>query len=124
MLHAPMKCNQNMSISSYSESYCFLLLYSYAIMIACWNSDPQERAKFASLTQQLSNLLEQEAGYLDLRPSLSWTTHRKPQQKACKAKPPVLQTNDEKLMKRKEECVEMKMKLKEGDEVNEKDSVV
>ena len=93
-------------------------------MIACWSSDPQERAKFASLTQKFSNLLEQEAGYLDLCRSLSWRTHRMPQKKAFKAKPPVLQSTNEKEMKMKEECVEMKTKLKEDDEVNEKNSAV
>jgi len=95
-------------------------------MIACWSSDPQERAKFASLTQQLSNLLEQEAGYLDLR------THRKPQKIASRAKPPVLQSIDESVTEKEEERVEMaeveindarKMKLREVD-TNEKDCAV
>ena len=99
-------------------------------MIACWNSDPQERTKFASLTQQLSNLLEQEAGYLDLRPSLSWRTHRKPQKKA---KAPVLQSIDESVIEKEEERVEMaeveingarKMKLREEADTNENDSAV
>ena len=93
-------------------------------MIACWSNDPKERAKFASLTQQLSSLLEQEAGYLDLRRSLSWSTHRKPQKKASRAKPPDLQSTDEGVMKKEEECVEMEMNLREGDEVNERDSAV
>ena len=99
-------------------------------MIICWSSDPQERAKFASLTQQLSNLLEQEAGYLDLRRSLSWRTHRKPQKKA---KAPVLQSIDESVTEKEEEKVEMaeveindarKMKLREEADTNEKDCAV
>jgi len=102
-------------------------------MIACWSSDPQERAKFASLTQQLSNLLEQEAGYLDLQRSLSWRTHRKPQKKASRAKPPVLQSTDESVTEKEEERVEMaeveikdarKMKLREEAHTNEKDCAV
>ena len=77
MLHALMKCNQSMLICSVSESYFFLLLCSYAILIVCWKSDPQKRAKFAILTQQLSKMLEEEAGYLDLSCSLSWKVMEK-----------------------------------------------
>ena len=99
-------------------------------MIMCWKSDPQGWAKFATLTQQLSDLLEQEAGYLDLRRSLSWRAHRKPQKKASKALAPVLQSVDEGVMEKQEESVELeevkvsaakKMELRKEDEANEKD---
>lgn len=45
----------------------------------CWHTDQKDRPKFANLAHQLSNLLEQEAGYLDLGPSLSWRKHAQPQ---------------------------------------------
>ena len=60
----------------FCESYP--VLYSFATVMSCWDADPQNRPKFADLVQQLSDVLEQEAGYLDLRRSLSW---RKPQMK-------------------------------------------
>ena len=109
-----------------SVSQYLLSPHSYAVMIVCWNHDPQERAKFVSLTQQLSNILEQEAGYLDLRRSLSWRAHQKPQKIASGAKAPALQSIGEGVM---EESVEMeeletnaakRMELRE-DEVNERD---
>ena len=74
-------------------------------MSMCWNIDPQERTKFSNLAEQLSNLLEQEAGYLDLRIhcSLSWKTRGQARKKAAGVKVPVEQSIDEK----EEESVEM-----------------
>ena len=74
-------------------------------MSMCWNIDPQERTKFSNLAEQLSNLLEQEAGYLTLRicHSLSWKTSGQAQKKGTGVKIPVEQSIDE----NEEESVEM-----------------
>ena len=40
----------------------------------CWELKARERPKFAQLVQQLNCLLEQEAGYVDLTPSLITAT--------------------------------------------------
>ena len=67
------------------------MLCSYAIITSCWYSDPQERTIFANLTEQLSNLLEKESGYLHLglRHSLRWKTHGKSEKKDFPAKTPI-----------------------------------
>ena len=67
-------------------------------MSVCWNSDPHGRAKFADLSQQLSNMLEQEAGYLSLRRSLTWKTRGETPKKAAMAKAPILQSVKERVM--------------------------
>ena len=40
-------------------------------MILCWNVDPQERPRFSKLVNNFSDLLEQDADYLELSRSLS-----------------------------------------------------
>ena len=72
-------------------------------MIMCWNIYPQGRTNFSNLVEQLSDLLEQEVGYLDLCPSISWRTHGQAQEKDTWVKVPVKQSVDEKA----EESVEM-----------------
>jgi serine/threonine protein kinase len=41
------------------------------IMILCWNVDPQERPRFSKLVNNFSDLLEQDADYLELSRSVS-----------------------------------------------------
>ena len=40
-------------------------------MISCWNADSQKRLRFSKLVNNFSDLLEQDAGYLELSQSLS-----------------------------------------------------
>ena len=40
-------------------------------MILCWNVDPQERPRFSKLVNNFSDLLEQDADYLELSRSVS-----------------------------------------------------
>lgn len=79
----------------------FLLPYSYAIMKICWYYDPRKRTKFAILAQQLSDLLEQEAGYLVLHHPLHWGT-----QGHSWNKTPFVQCEDDKVTKKEDESVE------------------
>jgi len=78
-------------------------------MTGCWYSDPKERAKFAELTQQLSNLLEKEAGYLDVHHSLRWRTNTKPQEDASRAKPPILKGVDKEVGKKSVKLAEVEI---------------
>ena len=80
----------------------FLLPYSYAIVKVCWNHDPRKRTKFAVLAGQLSDLLEQEAGYLDLNHPLHWGTRRQSWTKA----PMLQQCEDDKAAGKEDESVE------------------
>ena len=41
-------------------------------MLNCWYEDPEQRPRFSSLVQGLSDMLEEEAGYFNLSRSLSW----------------------------------------------------
>ena len=43
-----------------------LLLYSYEIMMSCWNEDRHKRPRFSKLVNTFSDLLESDAGYLQL----------------------------------------------------------
>ena len=69
-------------------------------MTICWKSDPEERTRFADLVQQFSNMLEQEAGYLNLHRSLSWRTRKK----ASRAK---AQSVDKHVIEKEKESMEM-----------------
>lgn len=72
-------------------------------MTICWNSDPEKRTKFTDLVQQFSNLLEQEAGYLNLRRSLSWRTRKK----TFVVKTPTPQSVDKQVIGKEKESAEM-----------------
>ena len=71
-------------------------------MTICWNSDPEKRTKFTDLVQQFSNLLEQEAGYLNRRRSLSWRTRKK----AFVVKTPTPQSVDKQVIGKEKESAE------------------
>ena len=81
-------------------------LSSYAIIVDCWYSNPQ-RPKFSCLVQQYDDLLQQEAGYLDLGSSLNWKEHVQSQAKVSKAPPPPLLSVKENVKKQEKEDVEM-----------------
>ena len=87
--------------------YFVIPLSSYAIIVDCWYSNPQQRPKFSCLVQQYDDLLEQEAGYLDLGSSLNWKEHVQPQAKVSKAPPPPLLSVKENVKKQEKEGVEM-----------------
>lgn len=74
---------------------------------SCWDGDPQNRPRFADLVQQFSDLLEQEAGYLDLCRSLSWRKHGKFLKEDSKMSTPILKS-DEKVSEKYGEDVELK----------------
>jgi len=104
-------------------------------MSVCWNSDPQGRAKFADLEQQLSNMLEQEAVYLSLRRSLSWKTRGETPKKAAMAKAPILQSVEKRVMggaemdeaeesAENDEAEVSGVELKRSDEAHKRDSAV
>ena len=41
-------------------------------MMSCWNLDSHQRPKFANLQNDVSELLEAVAGYMELSSSLNW----------------------------------------------------
>ena len=41
-------------------------------MTSCWNSDSNQRPKFAKLQYDVSELLEAIAGYMELFSTLNW----------------------------------------------------
>ena len=49
----------------------FFLCYRYEIITLCWNVDSQKRPRFSKLVNNFSDILEQDAGYLELSQSLS-----------------------------------------------------
>ena len=55
-------------------------LSRYNLMFNCWYEDPHQRPRFSSLVQGLSNMLEEEAGYLNLSLTLSWK--KEPEQRS------------------------------------------
>lgn len=79
------------------------IYYSYAIIVDCWYTDQHNRPKFNELVQQLSTLLEQEAGYLDLGQSLSWREHSQPQDIASRASVPTIQKVEEEVKSEEQE---------------------
>ena len=48
-------------------------------MTSCWNVDSHERPRFRNLVGRFSNLLERDAGYLELSRSLSCKRKSNPQ---------------------------------------------
>ena len=50
----------------------------------CWHESPEERPTFSSLVQEMSALLEEEAGYVDLYSTLNWKTPETSQQEELK----------------------------------------
>ena len=41
-------------------------IYSYTIMLKCWQGDPKERPTFSELVSLMSQTLESLAGYMDV----------------------------------------------------------
>ena len=99
-------------------------------MTICWHSDPQGRAKFADMAQQLSNTLEKEAGYLSLHHTLTWKTCGETPKKEAITNTPILQRVEEGVVGESTEMDEAdvsdaeKMKLKRSVEAHERDSAV
>ena len=65
-------------------------LSRYNIMFNCWYEDPHQRPRFSGLVQRLSNMLEEEAGYLNLSLSLSWKKEPEQRSVASPAGPALL----------------------------------
>ena len=75
------------------------IFYSCAVITDCLYTDQHKHPKFFDLVEQLSNILEQEAGYLDLGRSLSWRKPEIPQGVAFRATVPSLQNSEEEKVK-------------------------
>ena len=45
---------------------------SFDIIVSCWSLDSRQRPRFSGLVSIFSDLLERDAGYLELSRSLSW----------------------------------------------------
>ena len=55
------------------HNYCQCIYFSrFSIISSCWKEEPEERPTFSDLVQEISSVLEAEAGYLDLSSSLAW----------------------------------------------------
>ena len=57
----------------YPSSISFILFVTrFHTINSCWLKAPEERPTFLHLVQEISSILEAEAGYLDLSVSLVW----------------------------------------------------
>ena len=59
--------NHNNMIN-YFNFYFAYNYFSYDIMMSCWNEDHHKRPRFSNLVSTFSDLLESDAGYLQLSP--------------------------------------------------------
>ena len=53
----------------FSVATCHCLFYvfiRYEVMLSCWDLEAKERPKFSDLVVTVNNLLERDAGYLEL----------------------------------------------------------
>ena len=48
----------------------YLSHFRYAVMRQCWNENPDHRPTFEELSKEFESLLQSNANYLDLEPSL------------------------------------------------------
>ena len=61
---------------SVATCHCLFHVYiRYEVMLSCWELEAKERPKFSDLVVTVNNLLERDAGYLEL--SVSPTTTMK-----------------------------------------------
>lgn len=49
--------------------YTYHYVCRYDVMLLCWHLNPRKRPRFSSLVTKLSEIIEVEAGYLDLSQS-------------------------------------------------------
>ena len=66
------------------------LLFRCNTMLNCWYNDPDQRPRFSSLVQDLSDMLEEEAGYFNLSRTLSWKKEPEQRSVASPAEPVLL----------------------------------
>ena len=56
------------------KNHCFhfvCILYSYSLLLDCWNSVPQSRPKFTEIVKVIDGLMEEKFGYMRMESSLS-----------------------------------------------------